>query len=173
MFEVYEIYELLKKKGIRVKLGRIHPDDLIAAAHIIVAISSNKVDWVNRVGKELNSALEGYTMIQFSKLQKSKDYWSYEVKKLLDGVTNMLNAKTTGFSKAKAFEEAKEQASITESQITSAVNEYIRMMRDEDKVLPIEIKKFREKLKKVNFTAKSLLDKMLQEFQEFQEFHTE
>ena len=161
---MFEIYELLKQKGIRVKLGRIHKDDLIAAANIIVAMAWNRDNWITRVQQTLEGALGEYTKLQCAKLQKSKDYWSNEVEKLLGGVTNMFNAKTKGFSKTKAFEEAKDHASVTESQITSAVNEYIRMMRDEEKIPPLEIKKFREKVKKVNFTAKSLLAKMLQEF---------
>ena len=158
------IYDLLKQKGIRVKLGRIHKDDLIAAANIIVAMAWNRDNWITRVQQTLEGALGEYTKLQCARLQQSKDYWSNEVKKLLIGVTNMLNAKTKGFSKCKAFEEAKEHASVTEGQITSAVNEYIRMMRDEEEIPPHEIKKLREKIKKADLTAKSLLDKMLKEF---------
>jgi len=76
--------------------------------------------------------------------------------------TDIINAKTKGFNKIKALDEAIKHTSIAEYQVTSAVNEYIRWMRDEKHVVPSEIEKYREKY--ANFTAKSLLENMLREF---------
>lgn len=159
-----DILEQLKQKGIRVKLGRIHKDDLVKAANLIVAMAWHRDNWIQRVQQTLEGALGEYTKLRCAKLRPSKDYWSNEVKKLLTGVSNMLLVKTKGFSKAKALQEAIENVTTAEHQVTSAINEYIRMMRDEEDVTPKEIKRFREKLKDQDFTAKLLLEDLLEEY---------
>lgn len=159
-----DIYELLRQEGIRVKLGRIHKDDLIRAANIIVAMAWNRDNWVTKVQHILEGALGEYAKLRCARLQKSKDYWSVEVKRLILDVSKMLEAKTKGFSKTKALEEAIERVSLANHQITSATNEYIRMLRDEEELPASQIKKFREKLKKTNFKAEDILKEMLKEF---------
>ena len=161
-----EIYELLKAKGIRTKLGRIHQDDLIKAANIIVAMAWSRDNWIDRVQRILEGSLGEYTKYRCALLRQSKDYWSDEVKKLLENVTSMLGkeTKTTGFSKEKAIAEAKNRGATAQHQIVAATNEYLSMMREEENCTAVEIKKMREKIKKANFKAKKLLDEMLAEF---------
>ena len=158
------IYNILKQKGIRVKLGRIHKDDLTKAANIIVAMAWNRDNWITKVQQLLEGALGEYTKLQCSRLNNAKDYWSNEVKRLLIDVTKLLGAKTKGFSKQKALEEAIKQASSAGHQLTSAINEYILIMREEENIPGKEIKKFREKIKNANFTAEMLLKEMLEEY---------
>lgn len=161
-----EIYELLKAKGIRMKLGRIHQDDLVKAANIIVAMAWSRDNWIDRVQRILEGSLGEYTKYRCALLRQDKDYWSDEVKKLLENATSMMEkeTKTTGFSKEKALIEAKNRIATAQHQIVAATNEYLLMMRDEEKCGAVELKKMREKIKKANFKAKELLEEMLAEF---------
>jgi hypothetical protein len=161
------IYAELKQKGIRVKLGRIHREDLVKAAKIIMAMAKPREHWIDRCQEQLEGALGEYVKYRCALLRNAEDYWSHEIKNLLTQLHNMFDAtkiKTTGFDRYKAFKEALERAKDAQPQVTTAINDYIRMLQNEEKCSATEIKKFREKLKKAKFNSQSLLKDMLLTF---------
>lgn len=115
----------------------------------------NRGNWIDTVRDDfLGGALGEYAKLVISRKLGKKDYWSDEVVRILNNVKQMMEAKTkTKFNKFKALSEAIKEASLFQSQITSAKNECVNKYDyDYKKVL------------KMDLESKELMKQMIEEF---------
>ena len=130
---------------------------------VVKAFAFSREDWVDRVREDLGGALGEFAKIKYGAVADIKDFWSHEVQRLLVRVHNYLDWKAvktkTNFNRKKAFEEAALEASLYQNQVTTARNEILRLIDENE--LGWEAKR---RVLETHLDATELLDEMIMEY---------
>lgn len=122
----------------------------------LLEMSYERKDWIAYVrDRYLGGALGEYTKVIIARKLGFKDYWSNEVKRILNNINLFMDKKEVVVrgNRKLMLKEAMREASIKQPQITDAKNEMTKMFKS----------KWREILR-LDLPSKELFSDMIKEF---------
>jgi hypothetical protein len=136
---------------------------LIEALHKIGAMAFTRDKWIDKACQRMEGALGEYAKLKFAMMASFPDYWSDEVKSLMEQVEELFDPKKVAtkqkFDRIKAFDEAIRDSIGCQEQITSARNEFIRYLTTSD-----ERQAFLKKSHQARLRSEDLLIELLSEY---------